>query len=128
MLHRLIRITMLAWLTAWFAGVVPAHRIGMIKVPGSAVRSQYSGLESQPAVRAAGHCCPKGDERAPSMPSRSSCAVCQMVAKLDAARPIVITVPPIGLAEVLPLPDPDRPSCLQVICRHGGRDPPSLFA
>src|SRR4051794_6505637 len=91
-----LRWLVLLFTVAWFGVLVPVHQRGAIQQPGSAAPSCCTHR------LVAGVSCPGGDSQksdAPAKGSSGNCAVCYRVFGLDLPAPVMLDVPPLGLAE-----------------------------
>jgi hypothetical protein len=96
------RLAILAWTTAWFVFVVPAHQRGAIRVDGGTGETAAQSCESDAE---SGSCCARGNP-SPGEPSKPAsddpvrcCAICKVVAKYGG--PEAGVVGPVGLSPVV---------------------------
>ncbi|MCE9589120.1 MAG: hypothetical protein K8S99_01185 [Planctomycetes bacterium] len=124
-----LRILVIAWLAAWFIGIVPLHQRGAIALPGTAVSSADSCCAKPVKAVAAPSC---HDEKTKESKQRGGdpvkrCAICYIVATLAFPVAIDLTVPEMRvLDEIDLLPPAQRIAAAEVWPVTLGRAPPSL--
>ncbi len=119
------------WLALWFGVIVPGHTRGVVRVPGAEPPPQPSANEVCPLAQmfsGTSRCgCPK-PSRAPGgspLTPAGSCAICQIIAVLNAPDPVDVGPPSPQLLDVLPWPAPrvaQRPEFEHI---YFGRGPPA---
>jgi hypothetical protein len=129
---RFMRLPVLRWLVllftcAWFGVLVPVHNRGAIQLPGSGGHACCT----KPAEAVADASVPACHRKAAAkphcptdQPSKGSgnCAVCYFVAGLDLPVPVMLDVPPLGLAEPIAtfdLPTPADREHVRTRCERG---------
>jgi hypothetical protein len=123
----------LLWAALWFGLVVPFHQRGQIGLPGP---SGKAGMGDRAASPSASCCPPKRGEPSspecqetrkskPARPSAGSCAVCFLVAQLDAP-PAVSAAPsePVNYAYYSSF-HPKPPALAWGYTPYHGRSPPA---
>lgn len=121
MFGRPLRVIMLAGLCLWFGVIVPGHQRGRITLPGS----RPSAMVACQAM-ATSHSCHNGaDPRGGDDPS-APCAVCMLIATLDAPPVADLTAPKAELVELLIVLAPQRPATCPRTSTHLGRAPPAF--
>jgi len=120
MFGRITRILTLAWTCLWFVLIVPAHQRGQISLD-----LRVAGDEVAATASCQGHCHDAPAESGDDAPEPANhCAVCEIVAKLDLPVTIDLTLPPAGLADLLPLATPEAPYVVRHRAATRDRAPP----
>ncbi|MBI1367039.1 MAG: hypothetical protein GC162_00145 [Planctomycetes bacterium] len=113
MQRRITPIATLLWLSLWLGVIVPVHTRGGI---------------SDDACAAHGKSCCAAPADAPPTPKDQPmrhCAVCDLVARLDATPPPDLSLPPAGLALRLTPPAPEASPRAAHFVHYFERGPPT---
>ncbi len=130
----ILRIAALVWLTGFFVVFVPAHRRGVVALPGQAMaqagEAPYCPLCTVPPPASGG----RGDAAstppapwAPPADAPVNCGVCHLRANLD--QPPAVIVPPTFVAELAFLLFEPRHldvAALEASLDHPARGPPRV--
>lgn len=119
----LLNLVCLAWTAVWMGVLAPGHERGVVQLPGGPACA-VSATEA-PADRP--HACcsrPADTEDAPPADPASNCAVCRLLATLDAPPTIDLSVPPPTLLPWLTPLAPIAEAPPRPFLSTGNRDPP----
>ena len=101
---RLFRILFLGFLCLWLGIIVPGHERGQIVLPGT---PRNTAIKSCCVLR--GGSLTKldfnrqpTDKQRPTREDRKRCALCQLIATLQVARPSLLAFLPMGLLAIIP--------------------------
>lgn len=94
---------MLAWMAFWFAGFLPAHQRGLIRMdpPTASASAGSTLLAASPCGKACGMRPQSGEDGEGDGDPVRNCGICHLVAKLDVPQPFII--------HLAPLASPDPP-------------------
>lgn len=98
--------------------IVPGHARGMITMdgrggcPACCCRAASTGDRSH--------------RQAPTPADRANCAICNFAARITWAAPPNLSLPELGLVQLLPLPPPAVAVSLQIVPTYLGRAPPAV--
>lgn len=127
------RILVLTWICAWFGFVAPAHQRGIARVTGATQTNTSWELGSIQSDRG---CCkatassssisiPDSENDSPDVPDPvPTCALCDIIAKLDLPASIDLTPPSLGFAEVADWRITNARYASKVVSNNLGRAPP----
>ena len=125
MRSRSLNIAVLVFTAAWFAVVLPGHQRGVVKLPGADASPGYTSGPQCALCEWTGGEPGANDDAPPSRrPAPSHCALCQLIAVLDAPPITNLDAPVAGLAEVLTVSLPDRTGLSEPPHVYLGRAPP----
>ena len=91
MRSRALRIAVLAWMTWWFVGFLPAHQRGIIRADDAPPTLGMAQIAPQSPC---GACITSDDPDAPVERPVQNCGVCMIAAKLDLPQPFYIHLTP----------------------------------
>ena len=125
MRSRSLNIAVLVFTAAWFAVVLPGHQRGVVRLPGSDASRSYTSGSQCALCQWTGGGTSRDEDGSPSRrPAPSHCALCQLIAVLDAPPITNLDAPVAGLAEVLTVSRPDRTGLNDRPRVYLGRAPP----
>jgi hypothetical protein len=117
-----VRWLVLLFTCAWFGVLVPVHRRGAIQLPGATPACCAHKSVAADAPASACHDAGSRKSQAPTKSGSGNCAVCFFVAGLDLPAPVMLDVPPLGMAEPIArfdLPHPADREHVRTRCERG---------